>query len=393
SRAVAILAALLGSWGRKGGYLLPTAMELPKVPTPKTAVNGDAVDRANPGLYPFSDEVLASGLCDATMPGLPERVHGWMVYGTNLLQALPDQARTIRAIEALDFLVTVDVLPMEIVGWSDVVLPESTYLERFDDLWSPAYREPFVAVRQPAVAPMYDSRPGWWIAKELATRLGVADQFPWKDPVENAAMRMQMAGLDFDELLRRGVITIDPPPSTEEEGVALGFDTPSGKIELASEQLAASGFDPIPVYTPHDPPPPGMFRLLSGRAPVHTFGRTVNNPVLSEAMAENEVWVNAAVAGSLPAFDGMPLRSGDYVVLENQDGVRSGRVRAKVTERIRGDAVYLVHGFGHAARRLSRANGRGASDSVLTTRFARDPIMGGTGMNVNFVRILPAEVA
>ena len=31
--------------------------------------------------------------------------------------------------------------------------------------------------------------------------------------------------------------------------------------------------------------------------------------------------------------------------------------------------------------------------SELVTRYKVDPIMGGTGMNVNFVRIEPAEVA
>ena len=38
--------------------------------------------------------------------------------------------------------------------------------------------------------------------------------------------------------------------------------------------------------------------------------------------------------------------------LVNQDGARSGPVRAKVTQRIRGDCVYLVHGWGQTAKRL-----------------------------------------
>jgi thiosulfate reductase/polysulfide reductase chain A len=42
---------------------------------------------------------------------------------------------------------------------------------------------------------------------------------------------------------------------------------------------------------------------------------------------------------------------------------------------------------------LSYARGRGASTSALTTRFKVDPIMGGTGVNVNFVRLEPAEGA
>jgi thiosulfate reductase / polysulfide reductase chain A len=132
--------------------------------------------------------------------------------------------------------------------------------------------------------------------------------------------------------------------------------------------------------------------MLMGRAPTHTFGRTTNNRLLSEPYPENEVWVNAAVAKALPGFAG-PLRSGDLVMLVNQDGARSGPVRAKVTERIRGDCVYLVHGWGQAAKKLRYAYGRGASDAELVTRYKVDPIMGGTGMNVNFVKLEPVEKA
>ena len=53
------------------------------------------------------------------------------------------------------------------------------------------------------------------------------------------------------------------------------------------------------------------------------------------------------------------LTSGEYVRLRNQDGVLSNRIRLKATERIRPDCVYMVHGFGHTARRLRRAWARG----------------------------------
>jgi thiosulfate reductase/polysulfide reductase chain A len=390
-RAVAILTALLGAWGRRGGYVLPSSMELPKYPSKKAQFARPVADRKEPSLYPLADETLASGVCDATIPGkAPYQLKGWMVYGTNLLQALPAPQQTMAAIEALDFLVTVDVLPVEIAGWSDVVLPESTYLERFDDAWAPAYKEPFIAVRQPAVEPMFDSKPGWWIAKELAKRLGVTSAFDWNEPSEVVRWRVEAAGHDFDQLLRDGVILGDRLPVAEEEGLALSFDTPGGKAELFSSTLAAAGFDPLPNYTPHPQPPDGMFRLLSGRAPTHTFGRTANNRLLSSVFPENEVWINSVAARAIAGLD-EPLKSGDRVVLENQDGVRSAPIRARVTERIRGDCVYMVHGWGHKANGLKYAKGRGASDSDLTTRYATDPIMGGTGMNVNFVRVLKAE--
>jgi thiosulfate reductase/polysulfide reductase chain A len=274
-----------------------------------------------------------------------------------------------------------------------VVLPESTYLERCDEVWSPYYKQPFIAVRQPAVAPMYNSKPGWWIAKELAHRLGLKDYFPWKDSYEYAEYRVKAAGLDCEKLKKTGVVLGKQVPVTTEEGLPLTFDTDSNKIELFSKTLKDAGFDPLPQYVPQEEVPPGMFRLLYGRAPVHTFGRTTNNRLLSECYPENEVWINAEAARALPGFEDRPLKSGDRVILENQDGVKSKPVKVKVTQRIRGDCVYMVHGFGHTAKGLTFAYNRGASDAHLITRYKVDPIMGGTGMNVNFVRIQKAEAA
>jgi len=271
-----------------------------------------------------------------------------------------------------------------------VVLPEATYLERDDDVAAPAYKQPFLALRQEAVPPMYDSKPGWWIAKEMAAHVGLSAYFPWKDAREYVDARLRAGGHDVAQVRAKGVVLGKPVPTCEEEGLPVQVATDSKKIELKSEQLAKLGFDALPQYYPQEEGPPGHFRLLTGRAPTHTFGRTVNNRLLAEPYPENEVWVNAGVARALPGFD-HPLRSGDRVWLVNQDGARSGPVKAKVTERIRGDCVYLVHGWGQTAKKLRYAHGRGASDAELVTRYKIDPIMGGTGMNVNFVRIEVAE--
>lgn len=388
TRAIAILSALLGAWGRKGGYILPSKMSVPSFPYTNYAYKAKHKSDRLPSEYPLADETLASGLCDATIPGkAPNPLKAWMVYGTNLLQSLPNPKQTIEAIQALDFIVSVDVLPAEICGWSDVVLPEATYLERCDDVFSPSYKEPFVAIRQPAVEPMYESKPGWWIAKELGHRLGLQDYFPWENSEEYAKQRIKAAGLDCDELMQKGVVKGKTVPVCEEDGLSLAFDTPSGKIELYSETLKSAGFHPMPEFTPPEEPPQGMFRLLFGRAPMHTFGRTTNNRVLSQVYNENELWVNADVIAAYPGFNNPPLKDGEKVVLVNQDGVRSQPIKIKPTQRIRGDCVYMVHGYGHRAKGLKFAKNRGASDSDLVTRYKVDPIMGGTGMNVNFVRI------
>jgi thiosulfate reductase/polysulfide reductase chain A len=242
------------------------------------------------------------------------------------------------------------------------------------------------------VPPLHDSKPGWWIAKELAGRVGLAEHFPWKDAREYVDARLRAGGHDVARARETGVVLGREVATCEEEGLAVAISTESGKIQLRSEELARLGFDPLPQYTAHEEPPAGQFRLLMGRAPTHTFGRTVNNRLLAEPYPENEVWVNSDAAQALPGF-AAPLEDGERVFLVNQDGARSGPVRAKVTQRIRGDCVYLVHGWGQTAKRLGYAYGRGASDSALVTRYAVDPIMGGTGMSVNFVRLERAERA
>ncbi len=78
--------------------------------------------------------------------------------------------------------------------------------------------------------------------------------------------------------------------------------------------------------------------------------------------------------------------------LMNQDGVKSEfPIKVRVTERISWDSVYMVHGFGHADKKLKRAYGRGASDTKLITNVMLDPIMGGTGMRSNFVTFVTEQ--
>ncbi len=383
SRAIALLNALLGSWGRRGGLFVPVGLDVPGYPYPAYPKPArPAAD--NPGRkYPFASGALTNGLRDATLTGQPYPIKGWFVYATNLIYALPDQAATIRALQQLDLVVAVDTLPSEIAGWADVVLPETTYLERYDDLNTSQFREPFIGLRQPVVDAPHDQKPGWWIARRLAEKLGLAAYYPWRDIEEYLDHRLKAAGLGLEVLKRDGIIRGAPKPIYFEDGAPAVFDTPSGRIEFYSPRLQQAGFDPVPQYRPPEAGPPGAFRLLTGRAPVHTFSRTQTNPLLHDLMSENAVWVNAVAARRLG------LKNGDYVRLRNQDGVVSERVRVKATARIRSDCVYLVHGFGHTSRGLRRAYLQGASDAQLQSRYRTDPLMGATGINVNFVTLEP----
>jgi thiosulfate reductase/polysulfide reductase chain A len=402
-RATYIINALLGAYGRPGGMYINKSPYLDAYPHPPFAVAGSAGGcSAEPGQE--SDELplgptgkaRADGardkflrgataiqeLIEPMITGDPYPIKGLIVYGTNLMNSIPNVPRTKEALQALDFVLAVDVLPQEHIPWADVVLPEATYLERYEDLNAMAHKTPYIALREPAVEPLYDTKPGWWIVRELGLRVGLDSFFKWETAEEYLNKRLISVGSSLQELHDAGgVIVQSGKPYLEDFDGGSPFHTPSGKIELYSEQLAEAGLDPMPVYEPTDEPPDGFYRLLYGRHPVHTFAKTQNTPVLSDVYPENELWVNEAAA------EAQGFSDGDYVYLENQDGARNGPIRLKATQRIRSDAVFMAHGFGSESPWLTRAYGKGASDTKLQTRYKLDPISGGAGMRVNFVRI------
>jgi len=379
SRAIAMVNALLGNWGKKGGFYLPSAMPVKGYPMPELPHGEEAKPRVK---FPFATLPCAFDACEASAPAAddPPRIHAWIVYGCNVPLTLPNPKRVIEVMQQLDFVVAIDTMPAEVTGYADVVLPENTYLERYDELDNGPYRVPYVSLRQPVVASLYDSKPGWWIAKTLATKMGLGQYFPWKDAEEYLGKRLEASGLSFADLKRNGVLVGKPGPLYATEP-AQTFNTPSKKVELFSQQLADAGLPPMPVYEAPEEPPTGYFRLLFGRSPVHTFSRTTNNRKLLEIVPENELWLNTEMARQLG------LKNGDRVMMENQDSVKTGPIKLRVTERIRQDCVFMVHGFGREDARLRGGYKKGAADSRLVTRVKRDPEMGGTGMNVNFVTL------
>jgi thiosulfate reductase / polysulfide reductase chain A len=386
-RAIAILNALLGSWGRRGGLYRPAKFTVPAVPVPAYKEPLKTWQDIFPGKYSGASAPVTNVLIEASIPdnkpGFP--VKGWFVNGTNLILTIPNQANTIKAIQNLDFLVVVDTMPMEITGWADVILPECTYMERYDTLRASPHRRPSIALRMPAAEPFNNNKPGYWIARELAVKLGLNEYFPYEKLEDMLDWQLKKIGSSLEEMQKAGVKNFnrDADDLYFAEDEAVEFATDSGKIELYSAAFEQSGFDPMPKYVPHEEPAEGFYRLIYGRAPMHTFSRTSNNPNLTDLMHENSVWINPKVAKV------WGIKQDQYIWLKNQDNVVSEfPVKVRVTERIRWDSVYMVHGFGHAQRQMKRCFGKGASDTQLITRVLTDPIMGGTGMRGNFVTFI-----
>jgi thiosulfate reductase/polysulfide reductase chain A len=404
-RATYIINALLGAYGREGGFYFNKSPYIESYPHPPFAVAGSSGGcSAEPGgeadaplpVGP-SGKARADGarttfmrgatamqeLIEPMITGEPYPIKALIVYGVNLLNSIPDTERTKEALRNLDFVLVIDVLPQEHVAWADIVMPEATSLERYDELWTVSHKTPYIAMREPAIEPMYETKPAWWMVRELGMRVGLEKYFKWETAEEYVNTRLMSIGSSLDKMREQdGVIVQKGKPYFADYKGKSPFHTPSEKIQLYSNELALAGMDAVPVYEPTEEPPDGFFRLLYGRHPVHTFAKTQNTPLLNELYPENQVWVNEDAATA------MDIKDGDRVWLENDDGVRSGPVLVNATQRIRDDAVFMTHGFGQNAPGLTLANGKGASDVKLQTRYALDPISGGAGMRINFVRLV-----
>jgi thiosulfate reductase/polysulfide reductase chain A len=417
ARAMAILVAITGAWGSRGGYYLPQRVAVPGIEEvfPDLPELPEMDARRDPG-YPFSTGVNVNGIRQATRDG---KIKAWVVVGTNLLTTLPAQHETIEALQALDLLVVVDVLPTEITQYADVLLPAAGYLERADGLCITGNRDAFVALMQEATEPLAGSRPEDQIARDIGEALGLGRYWAWTSANELAEARIEhhnrtvdpAEAVDWDTLRDVGFVVVDDSSPIYRAGHGLGADGsgragaelsfPSfsgdggdGRVQLYSTDLAETwnarvadgddptGFEPLPTYYPPAKPPPGHVRLVYGRSPVHSFGRTQNTPVLHGRDPENEVWASPEVAA------GFGLDDDDLVELVNQDGARQGPVHLKITARMSSDAVYVTHGFGRNSRQLTNAYRRGVDDSALMTKYALDPLCGGTAMRVNFVRLV-----
>lgn len=373
-RAIAILNALVGNWNvtmqaaageGSGGLGKPPQPAYPRV----KALRLDGV----PGKYPVVPLKIGvfQELRDNILTGKPYQAHGWFIARQNPVMSLPDRAKTLQAFEKMDFIATVDIMLNDTAWFSDVVLPEASYLERYDPLNPVGNR---IFLRQPVIEPQGDARSALWIYKQLGERLGLGDFFQYTDEEDYIRQQIAPLGVSFEELKSKGYIEL-PESSGEPE---YSWNTPSGKIELYSETLTKVGFSGVPVWQEPPQPAEGQFYLLTGKVAQATQFASQNNQLLNKYADEPQIWMNADVAAD------RGIEDGEWVEVLSEVG--KIHVRLKATPAIRRDCVYMTPGYGHLSKGLTTAYGRGASSSVLHLTYT-DPISGSQALTQTFVTV------
>ncbi len=381
-RAQAILNAVTGNWDKQGGMVPNAKIALgeymflpwddPKVP------RVDEIEERFPLAARGDGAYLA--LRENVLAGRPYPIKGWMISKQDPLSALPEQAKTMRMIEQMDFIGVIDIQMSDTAYYADVVFPESTYLERQDPIEVLSGIWPVVVLRQPVIPPLHDTKPCLDIVQGIAKRLNLGMYFDYTiDQWNEAAAKELPVEMPLQHLKKHGVFT---PPGGPKYGTTLTpdhrFITGSGKIDLYSDRLKEHGYDPLPVYQQPVQPPPDQFRLVIGRKAYFTHANTTNNPWLHDFAPENRLWINPVSARTAGVADGD--------VVEVASRVGAVRLRARVSEEIRPDCVFMLHGFGKRSPQLTRVYHRGGADAVLL-ETAWDRVSGNAAMHETFVRV------
>ncbi len=375
-RAITILNALVGNWNvtltaaageGAGGLGAPSQPSYPRI----SALRLDGVPWKYP-VVPFKIGVFQE-LRDNIVKGDPYDAHGWFIARQNPILSLPDRGKTLEAFGKMDFIVTMDIILNDTAWFSDVILPEASYLERYDPL-VPIGDKAFL--RQPVIEPQGEGKSALWIYKQLGERLGLGDFFQYKDEEDYILQQLAPLGVSLDEVKAQGYAKIP-------KGEAAGFtwNTPSGKIELYSDTLAKVGFPGVPTWEEPPQPKEDQFYLLTGKVAQATQTGTQNNQLLHKYADEPRLWMNAKTAAKLG------LVTDDWVEVTSEVGQIHTKLLA--TQAIRPDCVYMTPGYGHLSKGLKTAYGIGASDSAVHVTHT-DPISGGQALSQTFVTVKKA---
>jgi thiosulfate reductase/polysulfide reductase chain A len=387
SRTALILNALMGSIDVKGGIVIAKTPEdvgrkglkklidrSPKVTEPRA----DGAGTTHPQWDPVAG--IAHQMYRAMETGEPYPVRAYIVYRHDPLTCMPDPPALQKALDKLKLLVAIDVNFSETAWYADVILPEATYLERANILAQNNGGRPNFGMRDQALAPRFDSRPAWWIFREILRRMGNSEALDFETIEELWDYQLEGTGVTVAQMRETGVHSLADKPFFFSRD-QLKFKTPSGKIEIDSEVMKKAGLPSLAPYQPREIPTGDRFHLMFGHSPVMSGGQSLNNPVLGDLAGPNPLWINDGRAKALGIADG------DEVLINSES--YSAYMTARVSPLIHADAVFMLHGYGRTVPLQTRACGLGVADQRLQhgKLYEYDPAGGANAMTETVVQV------
>ena len=284
-------------------------------------------------------------LLNAMRTQIPHPIKAAIITACNPMVTFSQSHHVYEAIMNTEFVVGIEQFHTPTTMLADYVLPVTTWLERpqigyleFKNILCTGQR-----ILPKSVPGKYDRRDDYDIYRELGMRLGQENDWPWKTIEEVYDWRFEPTGMTFKEFSEKKLWDIEPHVDRVYEKE--GFNTRSGKVELASGVFEDLGYDPLPYY---EEPPESPVRTpelakkypliaITLKSPIFLQSSHRHNPSLRKIHTEPFVEIHKDVAAK------KGIKDGDMVSVENQNG--RIRMKAKITETIRPDTICLDFGW------------------------------------------------
>ena len=258
----------------------------------------------------------------------PYPVKAFFAFANNTLMSYANTQRIYDGLMNQDLIVAYEHMMTPTAELADYVLPGDSWLERPSMM---------AGLSDQAMEPPGECKDFVYFWHQLARRMGLAEQFPWKKPQELLDYRLEPSGTTWAE----AVVNNRLPKAEYEERKYLrtGFATPTGKVELYSTVLEDLGFDPLPYYReaaePSDEFPMSMFIGLPDDEYYRTGGRHI--PELRQRAQDPTLFLNFDDANELSLLDG------DWAEVSTRSGTMRGRafVRSSMPKGL----VRVPHGW------------------------------------------------
>ena len=381
--AVHCLNGLVGSIETPGGVLTQRYFgcepwpELPPDPVAEKGRSAERVDGAGT-LFPVGRQAYQA-VAERLLAGYP--VEALFLYDANPVYETPGGEKFVQAFEQVPFIVSFATFMDESAQYADLVLPEPTFLERWQDDFIEGMGYPGVALRQPVIEPLHDTMNTGDFILRVTQAMGnpVAKAFPWMSYETLLEERLQDIGTDWQTLVDLGVwLTpgyryarrgserwIDEVVGPDREYAPRDgrFDFYSRELsclidDMSSEELAASGISASgdAVYLPHYEPVsdvgdeaeyPFLLNVVTLMS-LGPYSYSANMPSLQEisGMTVGQTW-DSWVEMNRETGQELGLSHEDQVWIESPLG--KVQTTLKLVPALRPDVVNLPYNQGHTA--------------------------------------------
>ncbi len=383
-RSIFLLNAITGNVDTKGGTCLPRNLVL-KEPEPAPAKAGDEPTLTG------SDSFHSRTISHSVLPLIKERgkpVGLLLTYMFNPAYSNASSSETAEILKdesLIPFSVVADIAMSETAALADIVLPDATFLERWDVETGPVMGlTPFVSLRQPVIKPMGESRSFYDVCLELAKRdPSMARYFPFRN-AENyfKTLASSVPGLvkagGWDYLKAKGVWVEESTPAYRSYA-ANGFSTPSGKFETFAKDLEKKGISALPAWEnipEYEESRPEELYLVTFKWNVLTSS-VASSKWLSEIVHDNPLWINPETARELG------ISKEDEVTVSSPAG--SIRTRVRLTQGIHPRVVAMSGQVGHwGLGRIARGEKFNSQDPDTKLVWWKEQ---GSGRHANAVMV------